>query len=762
MEQNGIRHLFDSLMGRTVSPMALLPHDDLREKLIDLVLNGEPRGYDQELSRGFEDLSRAITTQVVDDVRVVVFGGGTGLSNIIGGDSRLEGWGENPFKGLKSIFPATRSVVCVTDDGGSTGELLKDLPLVALGDIRHVLLSSVQLVNLQRTYQITAEQAQEVASILAVIFNHRFTTLSGTAVSILREVCPRVDHLPKGLHDTLQRLAAILFSDKRLRPTLGRPHCLGNLLVVAAVYSHVEPELSNRDLADNPEFLHDALYAGLSDLFLVLGVATDGVLPCTTTPSQLRMVYANGVQTTGESKSSDSRRGVPVESVHVDYCSEPRVFARMLRRIEEADVIILAPGSLYSSIIPVFKAPGIAEAVRRNRGALKMLVANLWVQAGETDLSLSDPERKFRVSDMIRAYERNIPGGTAGLFREVLCLSMKDVPASVIQSYAVEGKVPIYLDRTVVRDQGYIPVECGIFSRRALEERGVIQHDPATLAQAVKVLYVASGCFDDGGGTGDGQRRAVSTSAGIVTDRVVPSVRYERIVNRLAEYSLEWTADSPVLDRAALIEMLALIIWKHHDIPISHLGYARGVRCVDPSSWPRNQRWDNVYSFYDPENMLITIRADQLKSTDTLETPLLIAIGQSLLGSYAAEKRVEAMRVGGSFLGKIYHLVLREEGERVTFFNGEQLDDYLRFARMYPGEDLNHYTRLINGDEGFTPPGLLMGLLYAWYLDNTLASHIEYKMAVMKIPQTDLIPEQKRMVGRRRKMISFFREIVFR
>ena len=63
-----------------------------------------------------------------------------------------------------------------------------------------------------------------------------------------------------------------------------------------------------------------------------------------------------------------------------------------------------------------------------------------------------------------------------------------------------------------------------------------------------------------------------------------------------------------------------------------------------------------------------------------------------------------------------------------------------------PTNDENHYTRLVNNGEGFTPPGLLMGLMYAWYIDNRFASHIEYKMSVMKINQTDLIPEQLKMV----------------
>ena len=76
--------------------------------------------------------------------------------------------------------------------------------------------------------------------------------------------------------------------------------------------------------------------------------------------------------------------------------------------------------------------------------------------------------------------------------------------------------------------------------------------------------------------------------------------------------------------------------------------------------------------------------------------------------------------------------------------------------------DPSHFTRLINGDEGFTPPGMLMGLNYAWYLDNRFASHVEYKMAVMKIAPSSLIPEQVKMLGRRQQMVTFFREVVFR
>jgi len=72
------------------------------------------------------------------------------------------------------------------------------------------------------------------------------------------------------------------------------------------------------------------------------------------------------------------------------------------------------------------------------------------------------------------------------------------------------------------------------------------------------------------------------------------------------------------------------------------------------------------------------------------------------------------------------------------------------------------YTRVVNGEEGFTPPGLHFGMFYAWYLDNRFAPNIDYKMSIMKNEISYLIPEQVRIVGRREQMIRFFRENVFR
>ena len=72
--------LLEVLEKRTISCFDLLPHDDIREKLVDLVLHGSPSGITKEAATLFGELRERLISTRVDDAKVVVFGGGTGLS----------------------------------------------------------------------------------------------------------------------------------------------------------------------------------------------------------------------------------------------------------------------------------------------------------------------------------------------------------------------------------------------------------------------------------------------------------------------------------------------------------------------------------------------------------------------------------------------------------------------------------------------------------------------------------------------------------
>ncbi|MEE4167166.1 MAG: gluconeogenesis factor YvcK family protein [Desulfocapsaceae bacterium] len=757
-EQN--RALIEQLNSKNLSAFDLIPQRDIREKLIDLVLRGIPEQSDYESSILLKQLYRNLSRENVDSVRVVVFGGGTGLSNIIGGDCRQSSWKNNPFNGLKEVFPETRAVVCITDDGGSTGELLKDLPVIALGDIRHVLLSSIQLKRLAELYDLNSDEAKDVARVLSSLFNFRFSSRPESTDLLLRECGAEMHILPAGLSNYIKMALDICFHDPRCRPVLSRTHCLGNIIVLSVFISTFSENDPDADTFRLDTDTCERLLKNLSECAKLLGAAEDAVLPSTLTPAQLRFLYTNGVQVSGELKSSSALRGFPVDKVFVDFSGTPYVSERLLDYIKTADILIMAPGSLYSSIIPVLQVPGIVDAVRQNSGALKLLISNLWVQAGETDQSISDPDRKFHISDMIRAYDRNLPGGTQGLFDQILCLALKDVPGSVIQNYAVEGKIPIYLDREVLSRQGFEPIECGFFSKNALAERHVIQHDPAIVAQTVKTLFLARklmpGLFKQRHGeTADSYNFSESRKID------VPSTRYRQIHDRFEE--LDITIGRKPLsghEQKTIRTTLADVVWNHKDIPLSHLDNIKGISCIAVDEWRRDQSWDNVFSFYDPEDCLVKIRRDRLADRRGLEISFLITVGQALLGNYAAKKKVETIEHNQLPYGRVFQLYLTAKKLRKCYFSGDELHRYLGLARMVK-QDEGYYSRLINGEEGFTPPGLLFGVMYAWYLDNSFASYIEYKMSVMKVRQTDLIPEQMITMKRRMELIGFFRQTVF-
>ena len=96
----------------------------------------------------------------------------------------------------------------------------------------------------------------------------------------------------------------------------------------------------------------------------------------------------------------------------------------------------------------------------------------------------------------------------------------------------------------------------------------------------------------------------------------------------------DWYFDTKITGR------LDDIFWRHSDIPIEHLDLVKGVVLVEKEQWQRSMIWDSVFSYYDPNDCLIKIRKDIFFDPSLFECAILIAIGQSLLGNYAAIKEM--------------------------------------------------------------------------------------------------------------------------
>jgi hypothetical protein len=455
----------------------------------------------------------------------------------------------------------------------------------------------------------------------------------------------------------------------------------------------------------------------------------------------------------GESKSTNARRGFPVEAVYTEFRSAPVLSSRIIRAVQNADLIVLAPGSLYTSIIPVLQLPGLAGLIRANRRALKILGANFWIEEGETDITHADKRRGYRISELIEAYDRNVPGGAAGLFDFVLSANLEHVPGSIIRNYALEGKRPIYLDRQHVEAMGVQPVESTLFSFEQLRRQDAIQHNPEKFSLALRTMLYS---WQQTGLPK--KKKPVRTGAKNAQGCCRVSKPFLCAYRSAVDRAL---ASKPLQPRR-LRGILRDLLWDNRDISPGHLACFKGARVIPATEWDRSTEWDNVLGYYDPQDRLLKIHSHLSTDPVELRGNLLIALGESLLGRYIESRRWIARQAGGPWGWRSYEIRLRPPRERDCLLSPAQLHAYLQLARMVP--DPGHegiYRITLNNNDGFIPPGLLFGLMYAWYLDNTCAPIMENEMSMLHWHEATLIPHQVQEYRRKKALIHFFRTEIF-
>lgn len=213
----------------------------------------------------------------------------------------------------------------------------------------------------------------------------------------------------------------------------------------------------------------DQAVSGLSKVLAITG----RVLPVTNENVQLEATFENGATVLGEShifyckKEQDCR----IRSVRL-LPEHPKALDAAVEAIHSADMIVLAPGSLYTSIIPNLLVDGIADAIRDSR-ALKLYVCNVMTQEGETE--------GYTVADHIQAlFHHSYPG----LFR--LCLTNSTpIPECIALRYAQEGAEPIRHDVERCRALGVELIDRPI----AALENGLVRHNPGHLAHELMTIY---------------------------------------------------------------------------------------------------------------------------------------------------------------------------------------------------------------------------------------------------------------------------------
>lgn len=311
---------------------------------------------------------------------VTVVGGGTGLPVVLRGLKHHVG---------KEISTLT-GVVTVTDDGGSSGRLRRELGVLPPGDIRNCIVA-----------------LSDDEDVLARLFQYRFPGGEGLS-----------------------------------------GHSFGNLLLTALT-------------GITGDFYQAILTA--ESILSVRG----RIFPSTLTDVRLRARGISGREYEGESAVGHSGEGL------TNLCLEPAApaaFMPAMVALQSSDLILLGPGSLYTSILPNLLIPGIQRAIRGS-GARVVLVLNLMTQPGETD-------------DMSAlAHLEAIDAHTGGFLVDTLLVHGGPWPAERLQAYADTGSNPVDVETRLIEERGV-----RVVARDLLAEGELLRHDPAKLAAAVLSL----------------------------------------------------------------------------------------------------------------------------------------------------------------------------------------------------------------------------------------------------------------------------------
>ena len=186
------------------------------------------------------------------------------------------------------------------------------------------------------------------------------------------------------------------------------------------------------------------------------------VLPATLSHVILKAELMDGTIVTGESEISKTK--VPIQKIRLEP-EDCKPLPEAIIAINEADLIILGPGSLYTSIIPNLLVSEVAAAIKSST-ALKIYICNAMTQPGETDAHTA--------SDHVRAI---LLHGGKGLM-DLALVNTDPIPAEILERYAEEGAEPVVVDLDKIRSMGITPIEAEIIVKSNL-----IRHDADKLAQ---------------------------------------------------------------------------------------------------------------------------------------------------------------------------------------------------------------------------------------------------------------------------------------
>lgn len=315
--------------------------------------------------------------------KVVVIGGGTGVSNML--------------RGIKLFNQDITAIVTMADDGGGSGFLRREMGILPPGDLRNCL---VALAN-----------------------------SSGAMENLLQF---------------------------RFQEGVLKGQNFGNLLIAALTEIYQDFETAIEETAK------------------VLNISGK-VYPVTLDNVHLEGEFENGDKCIGESKIPviAERENLRIKKLRT-FPEKAVIFPKAKAAIEQADIVILGPGSLYTSLISNLVVEGVAEALLKTK-AKKYYVSNIMTEPGETG--------GYSIKDHVKAIRDH-----GGDIVDKVLINVNNPKAEVLERYESEDYSYIEYteeDRKYLEDLG-IEVICGNFIN---DENNQIRHSAIRVFEKILIDY---------------------------------------------------------------------------------------------------------------------------------------------------------------------------------------------------------------------------------------------------------------------------------
>lgn len=207
------------------------------------------------------------------------------------------------------------------------------------------------------------------------------------------------------------------------------------------------------------------------------------VLPSTLESVRLGAIYEDGSTVLGESciPQKDKR----IKKVFLEP-PDAHALPDAIEAILHADVVVLGPGSLYTSIIPNLLIPGFVDALART-SALRIYVCNVMTQPGETD--------GYTASDHLKAILTH--SGSQQILDYVV-VNRARITSAQTKKYAKEAAYPVQPDVGALEKLGV-----KVHMRDLLDQRDLVRHASAKLAAEIMLLAGSHDRHKTNGRNGD-------------------------------------------------------------------------------------------------------------------------------------------------------------------------------------------------------------------------------------------------------------------